>query len=119
MLFGLFGKKKVVKSADPWQFQTLRDYWEVVHFLEEHRKAGTQDKAMQKFFFETHKLYVRNIDRYVELIDQLDEVSGGIYSDPEVAKHCGLKLAEGMTLKKNVRKQAKAVRDFLNKINEK
>ena len=119
MLFGLFKKSKgsaQAQSDDPWTFERLGDYWYVVNWLNEQHAAGQTDMAMEKYFRSLTDIIYASLDRYPQIIDELDKMVGGVYTDAEVAANCGMKLPPNSNLYQNMMKHGAIGRQFVDKI---
>jgi len=126
MVFGLFKKSKgsaasagpaKLQSDDPWTFENLGDYWTVVNWMNHMHESGQADVAMEKFFRRLTEIVYASLDRYPQLIEQLNEMAGGVYKDVTVAANCGMKLPPNTTLFDNMMQHGKVGRTFIDKIN--
>lgn len=71
---------------------SLEDFGNIVRWLEEQRRKGRTDHALGYYGQQVLPVLIENIDTYLQQVASLDDLAGGIYSDPASGQRPGLKL---------------------------
>ena len=88
-MFGWFRKKR---RRQAWKLEHLEDFAEVVRWLEEQRRQGRIEQAITYYGQQILPVLIDNIENYLQQVAHLDDLAGGIYSDPTSGQRPGLKL---------------------------
>lgn len=108
-MFGWLFKKSF------WPLATLADMAAAVRWLEVQRRKGQQEQALVTYCRAITPQIRQSIDRYEDLVRQLDERSGGLFSDPESIRRMGPK-AGGANLLQNLHAHGEWLRNYFDRV---
>ena len=119
MVFGLFTKSRrdlEGRLNDPWAFGHLSDYGAVLNWMNARFAAGQPNAALDRYYRRLTQIIYQSLDRYPHLIEQLNEMAGGVYTDAGAAAHSGVKLPPSTTLFENMMGHARLARQFVDSV---
>jgi len=73
-----------------WEFETLRDFGDVLRWMEKQRRKGRENHALKTFFRHSTSIMRNSIDRYQHCVEEVNRIFGGIYTAPGSAVAQGI-----------------------------
>jgi hypothetical protein len=110
--------QKLILHFRRWRLEELSDLWRIVLWLDaQHRQSPRLgQKAMDEYLLKLGPIVKANVERFAVLMNELDDVTGGIYSILDPARNSRIGLPAGTTLMQGFKSAHADLTTFLQKL---